>query len=424
MAAEKASVYTSNKFMGLAVLAGLGLGSLLHVYELQTWINFIRPFGEIFLRLLFMLVVPLIISTLYMSIVNIGEVRRLGLLASVGMGQILFSTGIAVFFGLVVVELLRPRGFYQALNTDVFNFEVLTQSIPFAKFSAYEDGGVISSFAEFFIRMIPTNPLSAVVEFNILQVIFITLLLGILSLVRPVEARPLVGLMESIEKLSLTCTSWVMRVAPIGVFALVCEVMASTGLDGLKPMIHYASSVGLALAIHAFFLLFVACTLLRRSPLFILGSCAEALMTAFSTASSAATMPVTAKCAEENLGLSKVSTRFMVPFGATLNMDGTAIYTAIATVFIANTYGIELGLAALVTIFATSILVSLSTAAIPSAGLISLGLVLNEVGVPLEGMALILAIDRMVDMLRTTLNVFSDLVATAVVDSVVKWRKI
>jgi Na+/H+-dicarboxylate symporter len=211
-----------------------------------------------------------------------------------------------------------------------------------------------------------------------------------------------------------------MRFAPIGIFVLMTGIMAKTGFDAIKALGWYILTVVLGLTLHAVFLLFVASWRHKCSPVHILKNLSAPLLTAFSTSSSAATLPITMTTVEENLGIRKDTAKFVLPLGATVNMDGTALYESVAAIFIAQAFNIDLTIGQQIVIFMTASLAAVGAAAIPGAGLITMSIVLGAVGLPLEGIGLILAVDRLLDMFRTCVNVFGDCVGTIVVDSMIK----
>ena len=223
--------------------------------------------------------------------------------------------------------------------------------------------------------------------------------------------------MGSLEKLSLALTHLILKFAPIGIFVLMLDVMAKSGMTAIISLSKYILTVIVGLSCHALFLMFIASTRLKKSPLYILKGLSAPLLTAFSTSSSAATLPITMTSVEENLGVHKDTAKFVLPLGATVNMDGTALYESVAAIFIAQAYGHDLGIAQQLVIFLTASLAAVGAAAIPGAGLITMSIVLTAVGLPLEGIGLILAVDRLLDMFRTTVNVFGDCVGTIWVDS-------
>jgi Na+/H+-dicarboxylate symporter len=233
----------------------------------------------------------------------------------------------------------------------------------------------------------------------------------------PKDSAPMVKVIDSLEKMSLFLTHGIMKFAPIGIFVLMTGVLAKSGFGAIVSLSKYMITVILGLSSHAIILLLIASWKAKKSPVYILRGIGPALVTAFSTASSAATLPITMANVEENLGVRKETAKFVLPLGATINMDGTALYESVAAIFIAQAYGIDLGITQQLIIFLTASLAAIGAAAIPGAGLITMSIVLSAVGLPIEGIGLILAVDRVLDMFRTTVNVFGDSVGTVVVDS-------
>jgi Na+/H+-dicarboxylate symporter len=264
--------------------------------------------------------------------------------------------------------------------------------------------------------IIPENPIAAMAENKVLSVIFLSLLLGIAISRIGEKARPLKALFESFNAVMMKITDWIMLLAPVGVFALIAYTIGTMGLSVLRPLAVYMVTVILGLSIHAVITLPVLLSLFGKySPLKFIRDMFSAVATAFSTASSAATLPITMECLRENTGVSNKVASFVLPLGATVNMDGTALYEAVAAMFIAQAYGISLNIGQQLVIMLTATLASIGAAAIPGAGLVTMVIVLKAVNLPEEGIGMILAVDRILDMMRTAVNVWGDACGTAVV---------
>ncbi|MBT8122817.1 MAG: dicarboxylate/amino acid:cation symporter, partial [Gammaproteobacteria bacterium] len=263
---------------------------------------------------------------------------------------------------------------------------------------------------EIFVRMIPTNIVAAAAEGQMLGLIFFSLLFGyFMTRVETGSGKLLLDFWQGVFAVMMKITDWVMLFAPIGVFALVAKVVAVTGFDAFRPLLVFFFTVLGALAIHLLITLplllrFVA----RVDPRRQFSAMSPALLTAFSTASSSATLPVTLDCVEKRAGVSNRTTSFVLPLGATVNMDGTALYECVAAMFIAQAYGIELGFATQFTVVLVALLTSIGVAGIPAASLVAITIILTTIGLPVEAVGLILAVDRILDMCRTSVNVFSD----------------
>ncbi|RLA63957.1 MAG: dicarboxylate/amino acid:cation symporter [Epsilonproteobacteria bacterium] len=280
--------------------------------------------------------------------------------------------------------------------------------------------GLFKTIVGVIVDAVPSNPIQSMASGTILQVIVFAILFGIIALYNPSVSEPFTKVTRSVEKMSLALTHLIMKIAPLGIFVLMLDVMAKSGGDAISSLGKYMGTVLVGLLCHAVFLMFLASTRLKKSPLFIFNGLKSALMTAFSTSSSAATLPISMANTEENLGLKKETVEFVLPLGATINMDGTALYESVAAIFIAQAYGIDLSIGQQIIIFLTASLAAVGAAAIPGAGLITMSIVLQAVGLPIEGIGLILAVDRILDMFRTTVNVFGDCVGSIVVDSTLK----
>ncbi len=346
--------------------------------------------GEMFLRLLKMVVVPLVFTAVFVSVaapMGKGGLRRLGGLTFL---YYLATTAMAVFTGLVLVIFMRP-GASHALQGQAPNLP--PQNLT----------GILLS-------MIPTNIFRSLVEGNALQIILFALLLGGVSQSLPPSHREsLLAPMEGLFQALMRLVHLVVALTPLGVFALVASLVGREGFGVFRNLLGYAATVVLGLLVHAGLTLPLLGRLVGRyDPLAFFLRVREALLLAFSTASSAATLPVSLEVAER-AGVAPRVARFVLPLGATINMDGTALYEAVAAVFIANAYGVALSLPQLLLIFLTATLASVGAAAVPSAGLVMMTLVLSSVGLPLEGIALIVGVDRFLDMLRTAVNVWGDL---------------
>ena len=362
----------------------------------------IRFVGEVFIRLLRMVVVPLILASMISGIVSLGASgRRLGRL---GLQTSLYYAGttvLAVLVGLILVNIIRP-------GVGVQLAEVTSTAMSKAE---------PPSLRSILTDIVPRNPIEAMATDQVLSVIFLALLVGVGICAVGDKARPLAAFFEALNAVMLRITGWIMYLAPIGVAVLMAHMIGTMGLDAVRGLAAYMLTVLLGLAIHAVITLPLVLGLVgRASPLRFVRNVFAAVATAFSTSSSAATLPVTMTCLEENAGLSDKVVGFVVPIGATVNMDGTALYEAVAAMFIAQVYGVQMGLTQQLLIMLTATLASVGAAAIPSAGLFTMMIVLQAVGLPVEAVGLILAVDRILDMFRTAVNVWGDACGAAVVN--------
>ncbi len=379
----------------IAIILGVLAGLLL-----KENARHLKIVGDIFIRLLRMIIIPLIMASMVAGIVSIGNVRSLGRIGFRTFAYYMVTTLLAVSVGLVLVNVLKPGvGVELAVEK---SFEASTHSPP--------------SVVDIVTDIVPKNLFSAMAEDKVLSIIFFSLLLGVAISSAGEKARTLAGLFESLNTVMLKITDWIMRLAPFGVFALMACTIGQMGLSVIKPLAVYMATVVLGLAIHACVTLPILLSIFGRySPLKFIRNMFSAVATAFSTSSSAATLPITMDCLEKNVGVSNKVASFVLPLGATVNMDGTALYEAVAAMFIAQAYGIDLAFWQQLIIMLTATLASIGAAAIPGAGLVTMVIVLRAVGLPLEGIGMILAVDRVLDMCRTAVNVWGDSCGAAVV---------
>ena len=401
--------------IGIGMILGLVLGLIRYFTGYGQVADYIKPVGDIFINLLKMVIIPLVFSSIFMAMYHLGTPESLGAMGTKAVGYYFITTAIAVAVGIVWVNLINP-----GVGADLGNAGLagLSEGMQ-TKVSANSNGwaALFNAVKEVILNAVPKNPVQAMAESQILQVIVFSILFGMVALYIPKESEPMVKVINALEKMSLFLTHGIMKFAPIGIFVLMTGVLAKSGFGAIISLSKYMLTVILGLSSHAVILLFIASWKAKKSPLFIIKGIGPALVTAFSTASSAATLPITMANVEENLGVRKDTAKFVLPLGATINMDGTALYESVAAIFIAQAYGIHLGVTQQLIIFLTASLAAIGAAAIPGAGLITMSIVLSAVGLPIEGIGLILAVDRVLDMFRTTVNVFGDSVGTVVVDS-------
>lgn len=361
--------------------------------------------GELFIRLLKMLIVPLIVATVLVGIASLGDVGKMGRLGAQALGYYAVTTLAAAGVGLTLVNLVNPG---EGLNLSI----------------APDAGGLAAespSVTDLILRIVPTNPVEAMAQFDVLGMLFFTIILALGMLrVGKETAHALFRFFESLNEVVYVLIGWVMALAPIGVAALLAYfigIQDPAYLGGLlRSLGSFAACVVGGLLIHAMFLTFLVAVLGRYSPLQFLKKATPCLTTAFSTASSSATLPVTLGCLND-MKVSKRIYSFVLPVGATANMDGTALYEAAAAIFFAQAFGIELSVGQQLIVVVTAMLAAVGAAGIPSAGLVTMALVLTAVGLPLTGIGLLFAIDRPLDMLRTAVNVYGDASASRVLQT-------
>ncbi|RBP51445.1 dicarboxylate/amino acid:cation symporter [Arenicella xantha] len=355
--------------------------------------------GKLFFNALQMLVVPLVLFSLIPGIVGIGDIRLLGKVGTKSFALYIATTAIAISLG---IALAVTFGIGQGMEIPVGD--------------AFAGQAAARSFIEVLIGIVPKNIISAMANGEMLAIIFFAIFFGIALLIKINQSRELVNLIEQLNRVIMQMVEMVMWFAPYAVFCLVAKAVAELGFDIVVNLGGYFATVMLALILHAFVTQMAILKLFTGLSIRTFLSKIRAVQIfAFSTSSSGATIPVTLRTVQERLGIDRAVSSFTIPFGATINMDGTAIMQGVATVFVANLYGIELGVAGYVTIVLTAVLASIGTAAVPAVGLVMLTLVFKQVGLPIEAIGIILGIDRIVDMTRTAVNVTGDAVITTIV---------
>ncbi len=389
------------------MVAGLLVGSLINatmadVEFVQTYLvgGLFHVMGALFISLLKMLVVPLVTFSLICGVCGLGDISKLGRVGLKSFLLFMVTTALAITMAISVATLMGPGEGFELTEESTSSF--VAPSAP--------------PLSEVIINLVPTNPIAAYADGNMLQIIFFTILFGVCLLMVGERGKPIIDLSERLNEVMMQVVNVVMHIAPYGVFALMAKTFSLQGLGLIMPMISYFGAVAIVLALHlGITLMLLLKTLGRVSPLMFLKKMRAAQVFAFSTSSSNATIPVTLTSVEKRIGVDNSTASFVVPFGATINMDGTAIMQGVATVFIANVYGIDLGLSGYLTVILMAVLASIGTAGVPGVGLIMLAMVLNQVGLPIEGIALIMGVDRLLDMMRTAVNVTGDGVVTTIV---------
>lgn len=402
--------------LGMALGLGLryGLGADAGGAFAERWVSWA---GDLFLRLIRMLIVPLIFFTLVSGIIAMGDPKRLGSLGVRTLATYFGTTAIAVTLGLIMATIFRPGA---SLTPDTFA-NADTSRMQSVSESAAQAGGVVDRL----LNIVPTNPVEALATGNILQIIFFAIMFGVGILMAGKIAQPVAKWFDGASEAMMKVTIIVMETAPIGVFALMTTVMATQGLGVLQSLGTLAIALYLACVIHIIVTYggIIVKSVLGLPFIPFLRGITDAQAVAYSTASSSATLPVTITCAEENLGVDKAVAGSVLPLGATINMDGTAIYIGMVALFGAQAMGIDVSLTQYVLIAVMATLVSIGAAGIPSAGLFLSGLALAQVGIPEEQAFLIigfiLPFDRLLDMMRTLTNVTGD---AAVATAVAKWE--
>ena len=371
--------------------------------------------GALFLNALQMIVVPLIMASIITGVSGMsggGGGSGLGRLGGKALVYYLLTSLAAILVGLTLVNAVSPGIINGQPAGERLGLAEDTESV-----LAGMQGRGANELAAVFLRMVPPNIIAAAAEGQMLGLIFFSLLFGyFMTRIPPENAASLQRFWQGVFETMMQITLWIIRFAPLGVFGLVARTVSTTGFDAFAPLAAFVVTVLAGLAIHALVTLPLLLRFVGRvSPRQHAKAFSPALLTAFSTSSSSATLPLTMECAEKNAGVSNRIASFVLPLGATVNMDGTALYECVAAMFIAQAYGIELSFGAQFTIVTLALLTSIGVAGVPSASLVAILVILNAVGLPVEGVGLILAVDRILDMCRTVVNVFGDTCGAVVI---------
>jgi Na+/H+-dicarboxylate symporter len=389
----------------LAAVAGTLTGTEASLFGVSFYATY-QFLGTIFLNALKMLIVPLIFSAIIVGIGNIGKQQGFSRLGIKTLSYYLTTSLLAILTGLLFVNLIAP-------GTEV---QLGAAEIQASLADKVGDKGA-DDIVAVFIRMIPPNIVQAAADGQMLGLIFFSLLFGYFINHIPEEfSKSQQRFWNGVYHVMMKITDLIMTFAPIGVFGLVAAVVARTGVEQFAGVGLFFITVLAALGVHMFVTMPVMLSFVARvNPLLHFRAMAPAMLTAFSTSSSSATLPITMDCVEKNAGVSNKTSSFVLPLGATVNMDGTALYECVAAIFIAQAYGLDLSFGTQFLIVMTALLTSIGVAGIPSASLVAIGIILGAIGLPLEGIGLILVVDRILDMCRTSVNVFSDSVGAVVI---------
>lgn len=398
----------------LGAAAGVGVNIAAGDQPAMIWVisNVTEPLGRVWLNGLIMVVIPLIVSTVAVGVAGLGSLAHVGRIGATTLLTFLSLTVIATALGLGAVHIMRPgAGLDPAVTARLM--DTYRGQAEGAMGLAEGALGV-----DTFVRMVPRNPVSAAANGEMLAVIVFALLLGVgLTTVAPARAEPLTKLLDSIAHAMIAIIGLVMKLAPLAVFALIFSVTARFGFDVLLNLLKYVITVVGALTLfvvvgYPLILRFVA----RRRPLEFFRKARVVMLTAFSTSSSNATLPTTLRVAEEELGVPRQISGFVIPLGATMNMNGTALFEGVTVLFLAQVFGVQLGLGQQIIVLLMAVVTAIGVAGVPGGSIPLMMMVLAMVNVPVEGIAIVLGTDRILDMCRTTVNVTGDLVTAVVVD--------
>jgi len=399
----------------IALVMGAAFGLAANHFGFSAFVvTYIKPVGSAFIRLISMVVVPLVFASLLVGTASLKDIRTLGRIGAKTLAYYLATTAIAVSIGLLLTSVIRPgsslpREVKQKLVNDAGTQKDLPVQASREK----------SSIKDLLLNIIPTNPIKAMAESQMLQIIFFALLAGVcLTLIPSEQGQPVIDFFKSLNEIIVQMVHVIMKTAPYGVFALIAAVVADFGPGILLNLLKYSIVVLLGLAVHMLFIYGSVLKIFTKMPVatFFRGFRPAQIM-GFCTSSSNATLPMTMECTEKNLGVPAHICSFTLPLGATINMDGTALLQGVATAFLAQLYGIDLGFTQQLTVVLTATLASIGTAGIPGAGIVMLAIVMDSVGVPLQGIGIILGVDRFLDMCRTIVNITGDAVCAVVIAS-------
>lgn len=396
---------TSKIFISL--IAGAILGVILHYVVPESYIRdtvlingIFYVVGNGFLRLMQMLVVPLVFCSLICGSAAIGDTKTLGKVGVKTLGFYMLTTALAVVVALSLANVINPG---IGLNMS----EISAQETTVAE---------SVSFADTLLNIIPKNPIQGLAEGNMLQIILFALIIGIILAKMGEKTAAVSNFFSQFNEIMMEMTMMVMSLAPFGVFCLIAKTFSGIGFDAFLPLLKYMFGVVLALIVQCFVVYMLMLKIFTGlNPIKFIKKFFPVMTFAFSTATSNATIPLSIDTLDEKIGVSRKISSFTIPLGATINMDGTAIMQGVAVVFASQAFGIPLGIQDYIMVVATATLASIGTAGVPSVGLITLSMVFNAVGLPIEGITLIMGIDRILDMLRTAVNVTGDAVCTTIV---------
>lgn len=410
----------------IAMVLGIGIGILMSP---QTGIlgqdmasivgDWVALPGKLFLGLIQMIVVPLVFTSIIRGLAASEDVEQL---KKIGLRLVLyfiFTTTIAISIGVIIALVIQPGNFIDLSTTNLLtNTDVPSQSSEAAE--TISSSGV----PEMIINILPQNPLNSMVNKEMLQVVIFSLIIGLaLVSMAAKKAKVILEMMGAVQDICMIVVKWAMAIAPFAVFGLLAQITMKVGLDALLGMATYVGTVLLGLFILLLFYMIIVTVFGKKNPLKFLSAIRDVQLLAFSTSSSAAVMPLSIETAEDKLDVRPSISQFLIPLGATINMDGTALYQGVATIFLAQVYEVDLALPTLLLIIITTVGASIGSPATPGVGIVILSMVLKSAGIPASGVALIIGVDRILDMSRTALNVTGDLTACTVMNRWVPGKK-
>ncbi len=385
--------------------------NIVTIEKVKTIATEIKPIGTIFVRLLSFLAIPLVIASLIVGAASLGDIKKVGRIGGKTLAYYLVTTMFAITIGLLIANFIQPG---HKISPDIRD-RIASEYQADISEKIQQELGV--DVVDFIVNLVPTNPINAMANGNMLQIVFFAVIFGVtLTMIDKNKSEPVIKFLDGVSDTMIKMVDLVMKIAPYGVFALISATVAEFGFGILSTLLWYILTVLISLVVHLFGVYSFAVKFLgKMSPIKFFKGIRDAQIIAFSTSSSAATLPVNFECTERNLGVPKQITSFVLPLGATINMDGTALYQGVASVFIAQVYGFNLDITQQLTIVLTATLASIGTAPVPGVGIIMLVMILKAIHIPAEGIALILGVDRILDMCRTVVNITGDATAAVVV---------
>jgi Na+/H+-dicarboxylate symporter len=385
--------------------------NLIKIEKVKTIPLYLKPIGTIFIRLLMFIAIPLVLSSLIVGAASLGNIKKVGCIGGKMLLLYFILITIAISLGLFLVNTIEPG---KRLSADSKE-KLMVEFSPNIQGKIQETGDL--NVVNTIVNIVPTNPIGALANSEMLQIVFFALIVGItLTMTRKEKSEPVIKFFDGFSDMMIKMVDIIMQIAPFGVFALIAATVSEFGFDILQTLIWYAATLLIGLFIHQFVVIGALVKIFARmNPVKFFRGIREVMLIAFSSSSSAATLPLNMEACEQNLGVPKHITSFVLPLGATINMDGTSMYQAVAAVFIAQVYGIELHITEQLIILLTALLASIGTAPVPGVGIVMLIIVLRSVNIPEEGIALILGVDRFLDMCRTVVNVSGDSAVATIV---------
>lgn len=398
--------------MILGLLLGVLIGPSIGLIDPQLSVsigNWLALPGQLFLAVIQMIVIPLVFASIILGLASSEDVNQLKSLGLIVTLYFVATTIFASAVGIGITLLMKP-GLSLARSGEIPNVQA-ADSLDMASVSP-ESPPSLDEIPQVLIQLLPGNPLTSMVEGQMLQIVIFALIFGIaLVSMAPAQSKPLLDMLSSLQQVCMTIVRWAMWLAPVAVFGLMARLTSQVGFSALWGMSHYVMTVLSGLLILLIFYLSLLLVFTQQNPLQFLQKTRELLLLAFSTSSSAAVMPLSIKTAEEKLGIKRSISQFVIPLGATINMNGTALYQAVAAIFLSQVYNVDISLSGMVLIITMAVGASIGSPATPGVGIVILATILTTVGIPAEGIALIMGVDRILDMARTSINVAGDVVA-------------